>query len=110
MIPQQPRVFAGTLRANVDPFSRHSDAEVAAVLRALTLDQRLARRCGADGGAKVESSADDAAAAADAGPNASARALDATAESTNVAPARLTSGLDNASMLELSLSEAGELI
>ena len=33
MIPQDPLLFSGTLRSNIDPFGRYSDQEVAETLR-----------------------------------------------------------------------------
>ena len=32
IVPQEPAMFAGTLRENIDPFVRYSDAEVAKVI------------------------------------------------------------------------------
>ena len=102
VIPQQPSVFAGSVRANVDPFCRHSDAEVSAVLRVLTLDLRLAaRRLGTDGG--VDSAVTVTVASAGVGACAGDQPGDVMAESTSATPARL----DDSSLLELSLSEGG---
>ena len=42
MIPQDPVIFTGTLRYNVDPISAHTDDEVTSALRAVQLDQLLA--------------------------------------------------------------------
>ena len=41
IIPQDPILFSGTLRSNVDPFSLHSDSEILNVLRMCCLTQYL---------------------------------------------------------------------
>jgi ATP-binding cassette subfamily C (CFTR/MRP) protein 1 len=41
IIPQQPLIFSGTLRENVDPFKDYSDAEITAALRATQMGDFL---------------------------------------------------------------------
>lgn len=33
IIPQDPLLFSGTIRSNIDPFQKHSNAEIAEVLK-----------------------------------------------------------------------------
>ena len=89
VIPQQPRLFAGSMRENVDPFHRYSDEDVVDVLRGLTLDVRLARGRGAD-----DAFASDAVTGA-------AAAAGVTEGSDDLAR------LDSAALLALSVSEGG---
>jgi ABC-type multidrug transport system fused ATPase/permease subunit len=49
-IPQQPDLFAGTLRFNLDPFMRHGDAELHAALRDVNLSLDLDMPVGEGGG------------------------------------------------------------
>ena len=44
MIPQDAVIFTGSLRENVDPAAAHADADVAAALAAVRLDELLAPR------------------------------------------------------------------
>ena len=45
IIPQDPVLFNGTLRSNLDPFARHTDEQVATALRQAHLDE-FAQRVG----------------------------------------------------------------
>lgn len=44
VIPQAPTLFQGTLRYNLDPFGRHSEAEMLEALRKVQLDELVAAR------------------------------------------------------------------
>jgi ATP-binding cassette subfamily C (CFTR/MRP) protein 1 len=37
IIPQDPTLFTGTIRSNLDPFDKHSDLDIWQVLRAIHL-------------------------------------------------------------------------
>lgn len=62
VIPQDPVLFSGTLRSNVDVFSRFSDAEVVRAVELAQLGEVVAQL----GAASVAAAADDAASADDA--------------------------------------------
>lgn len=59
IIPQDPTLFSGSLRANLDPFARHSDAELWQALQLAQLDRYVGEQPGkldfviAPGGANV---------------------------------------------------------
>jgi ABC-type multidrug transport system fused ATPase/permease subunit len=40
IVPQEPAMFSGTLRENIDPFARYSDAEVANAIKECGLEGR----------------------------------------------------------------------
>jgi ABC-type multidrug transport system fused ATPase/permease subunit len=40
IIPQEPAMFSGTLRENIDPWGKYSDAEISAVLKECGLESR----------------------------------------------------------------------
>ena len=40
-IPQEPILFSGSIRSNVDPYSAHSDAEIWLALERVNLKARL---------------------------------------------------------------------
>ncbi|CUG85733.1 ABC transporter, putative, partial [Bodo saltans] len=44
VIPQAPTLFQGTLRYNLDPFGRHTEAEMLEALRKVQLDELVAAR------------------------------------------------------------------
>jgi ABC-type multidrug transport system fused ATPase/permease subunit len=41
VIPQDPILMAGTVRANLDPFDQHSEAEAAEALRKVELQPEM---------------------------------------------------------------------
>ena len=53
IIPQDPTLFSGTIRSNLDPFERHTDETLWAVLDKLHLRDRLTKFIAADAAAAV---------------------------------------------------------
>jgi ATP-binding cassette, subfamily C (CFTR/MRP), member 1 len=49
IIPQEPVVFSGTVRTNLDPFNEHADAELWDVLRQASLEEQVKKIGGLDG-------------------------------------------------------------
>jgi ATP-binding cassette subfamily C (CFTR/MRP) protein 1 len=49
IIPQEPVVFSGSVRNNLDPFGEHSDQDLWAVLRQADLEEQVKRSGGLDG-------------------------------------------------------------
>eukprot|EP00658_Telonema_sp_P-2_P053479 TRINITY_DN4202_c0_g2_i3.p1 TRINITY_DN4202_c0_g2~~TRINITY_DN4202_c0_g2_i3.p1 ORF type:complete len:422 (-),score=82.35 TRINITY_DN4202_c0_g2_i3:408-1673(-) len=49
IIPQEPVLFTGTLRSNVDPFKDHSDEDILEVLRKCRMKSRIEESGGLDG-------------------------------------------------------------
>ena len=49
IIPQEPVVFSGTVRTNLDPFDEHTDAELWEVIREASLETQVQRAGGLQG-------------------------------------------------------------
>ncbi|KAJ9510651.1 hypothetical protein QJQ45_027539, partial [Haematococcus lacustris] len=49
IIPQEPVVFSGTVRTNLDPFSEHTDVELWDVIKQASLEEQVKRTGGLDG-------------------------------------------------------------
>ena len=48
IIPQEPVVFSGTVRTNLDPFSEHTDVELWDVIKQASLEAQVKRVGGLD--------------------------------------------------------------
>ncbi|KAJ9527211.1 hypothetical protein QJQ45_025467 [Haematococcus lacustris] len=49
IIPQEPVVFSGTVRTNLDPFNEHTDVELWDVIKQASLEEQVKRTGGLDG-------------------------------------------------------------
>mmetsp|Transcript_75324 Transcript_75324/g.152328 ORF Transcript_75324/g.152328 Transcript_75324/m.152328 type:complete len:258 (+) Transcript_75324:2-775(+) len=49
IIPQEPVVFTGTVRSNLDPFDEHTDAELIKVIKEASLEEQVKRAGGLQG-------------------------------------------------------------